>query len=215
MENFMMVKAESRHEVGKKIAKKLRKEGKIPAIIYGDKKDSIPITLSLTEVKQILKAEMGENTVLKIQRDDMEVDAMVKEIQWDYLSDNVIHADFLRIDLNKPVFVGVPVHLIGEAIGVRVEDGLLDFMTRELKVKCLPAKIPMEYVVDITDLHVNNSIKAEEIELGEDIQLVSDSHTVICAIATRGKSEEEEEVTEEEGVEEEADVTTDDEKSEE
>jgi large subunit ribosomal protein L25 len=202
MENFMKVSAESRQEVGKKIAKKLRKEGKIPAIIYGDNKDSIPISLPLTEVKKILKSEMGENTVLRIHRDDIQVDAMVKEIQWDYLSDNVIHADFLRIDLEKPVIVNVPVHLKGEAIGVKVEDGILDFMSREIKIKCLPTKIPMEYVVDISELHSGDSIKLEDLELGEDIQLVSDSHSVICAITSKGKSEVDE--TEEEGVEEEA-----------
>ncbi len=206
MQDFMKINAESRQEVGKKISKKLRKEGKIPAIIYGDKKDSIPISLLIGDVKSILKAEKGENTVLRIHRDDIVVDAMLKVIQWDYLSDNIIHADFLRIDLNKKVFTSVPVTIKGEPIGVKVDDGIFDFMTREIKIRCLPGAIPTEYVLDISEMHIGHSIKTEELELGEDIQLVSDPLTVICAV-TRGR-EEEEEVVEEEVVEAEGEGET-------
>jgi large subunit ribosomal protein L25 len=203
MEDFMRINAESRQEVGKKIAKKLRKTGRVPAIIYGDHKESIPISLSLADIKTILKHEKGENTVLKILRDDMQVDAMLKEIQYDYLSDNIIHADFLRIDVNKPVVVDVPITIEGEAIGVKVEDGIFDFMTREVRVKCLPHKIPNEYVVEVSDMHVGQPFKTEDLDLGEDIQLVSDPLTVICAVIVKGKIEEEvEEVVEgEEGEE--------------
>jgi large subunit ribosomal protein L25 len=203
MEEFMNIKAESRHETGKKIAKKLRKEGKIPAIIYGAKKESIPISLLVQDVKAILKMEKGENTVLKIQRDDIEVDAMLKEIQYDYLSDNIIHVDFLRIDLNKEVFANVPVTIKGEAIGVKVDDGIFDFMTREIRIKSLPAKIPTEFILDVSHLHSGHSIKIEDMDVGEDIQILSDPNTVICAVTSKVRIEEveEEEVPVEEGEE--------------
>lgn len=206
MEDLLHVNAESRQEVGKKIAKKLRKEGNIPAIIYGDHKESIPIALSLADVKSILKHEKGENTVLKIHRDDIQVDAMLKEIQYDYLGDSIIHVDFLRIDMNKPVDVNVPIEVTGEAIGVKVEDGFFDFMTREVRVKCLPSKIATKYVVDSSELHSGQSIKMEDLELGEDVQLMADPSTVICAvISKRGMDEiEEAEEGEEEAVEGEA-----------
>lgn len=190
MEDLLHVNAESRHEVGKKIAKKLRKEGRIPAIIYGDHKESIPIALSRADVKSILKHEKGENTVLKIHRDDIQVDAMLKEIQYDYLGDNIIHVDFLRIDLDKPVDVNVPIEVHGEAIGVKVEDGLFDFMTRDVRVRCLPAKIATKYVVEVSELHSGQSIKMEDLDLGEDVQLMSDPSTVVCAVmAKRGMDE--------------------------
>ena len=184
MENITNIKAESRNEVGKQIARRLRKEGKIPAIIYGGKKESIPISILLNDVKTILKADKGENTVLKIQRDDIEVDAMLKDVQHDYLSDKIIHADFIRI-------------------GVKLEDGVFDFITREIEIRCLPTKIPKEYIVDISQLHSGHSIKAEDLDLGEDIRLMSDPHRVICAVLTRAKKEEviEEEAVEEEGIE--------------
>lgn len=199
MENFMRIKAESREGIGKRVAKQLRRQGKIPAIIYGEKKGSIPISIDLTDVKTILKAEKGENTVLKIHRDNIEVDAMLKEIQYDYLSDHIIHADFLRLDLDKPITTWVPIVAKGESIGVKVEDGIFEFITRDIQVKCLATKIPKEIVVEISGLHVGHSIKAEDLEVGEEIQLVSDPHRVICAVISKLKAviEEEAEVEEE------------------
>lgn len=197
MQNVMTLKAESRTEVGKQVAKKLRKQGRIPAIIYGEKKDSIPISLDINDVKTILKSEMGENAVLRIHRDDIQVDAMVKEIQLDYLSDNVIHLDLIRIDLNKKVTIAVPVKVNGVPVGVKVEGGLFDFMTREVRVRCLPTQIPTEFAIDVSEMHAGQSIKAEDLELEEDIKLVSAHNAVICAVSLKGAEEEEAEEEEE------------------
>ena len=204
MENVMTVKADTRKEVGKKIAKKLRRDGKIPAIIYGGGKETIPISFLSEDVKEILKSEKGENTVLRIQRGDINVDAMLQQVQYDYLSDNIIHVDLLRIDVEKPVNVSVPIKAVGEAVGVKVEDGIFDFITREIKVKCLVTKIPKEIVVDISDLHSGSSIKLEDLDIGEGIELLSNPHTAICAVTAKGKIEEiaEEVVEEEEAAEE-------------
>jgi large subunit ribosomal protein L25 len=196
----MNVNAESRQEVGKKISKKLRKDGRVPAIIYGGEKESIPISLLLSDVKQILKARMGENTILRIHRDDLKVDAMLKQIQYDYLSDSIIHVDFIRIDLTKPIEVKVPVEISGESIGVRLEDGVFDFVNRELKIWSIPDKIPRAIEVDVTDLHVGHSIKVDDLNLGEEIEFLSDPQTVICSVSVKGMVEEE--VVEEEVEEE-------------
>jgi large subunit ribosomal protein L25 len=123
---------------------------------------------------------------------------MLKEIQYDYLSDHIIHADFLRLDLDKPITAWVPVVVKGEPIGVKLEDGILDFITRDIQVKCLATKIPKEIVVDISGLHSGHSIKAEDLELGEDIQSLSDPHRVICAVTSKIKAEVEVEVEVEE-----------------
>lgn len=203
MQNIMNVNAESRQEVGKKISKKLRREGKVPAIIYGGEKESIPISLLMSDLKQILKAEMGENTILRIHRDDIKVDAMLKQIQYNYLSDSIIHVDFIRIDLTKPIEVKVPVEIIGEPIGVRLEEGIFDFVNRELKIWSIPDKIPKAIKVDVSDLHIGHSIKVDELEVAEEIEFLSDPQTVICAVSAKGMVEEE--VVEEE-VEEEAEA---------
>jgi large subunit ribosomal protein L25 len=201
MEDFMKIKAESRTEVGKKIAKKLRREGMIPAVIYGEHKEAIPISVGMVDVKAILKTEKKENTVLNIQRDDIKVDAMLKEVQYDYLSENIIHADFIRIDVTHPVNISVPIEVEGEPIGVKVEDGFFDFMTREVRVRCLPPQIPVRYKLDVSGMHAGQSIKAEDIDLGEDIKLLNEPHTVICSVTSKGRADDDVEEGEEEAEE--------------
>lgn len=196
MKGVMKINAKTREEVGKKIAKKIRKEGEIPAIIYGGGIESIPITMKLDDIKEILKSRKGENTILKITRDKKIVDAMLKDLQYDYLSDNIIHADFIRIDMEKLIEVDIPVVIKGESIGVQMEEGIFDFVTRELKIRSLPADIPKEIEVDVSDLHIGHSIKVENIKVGEGIVLFSDPDTVICSVST--KVVEKEEVVEEE-----------------
>jgi len=201
MENVMTINAETRDNVGKMIAKKLRREGKIPAIIYGGDKESIPISLIVDDVKGILKSEKGENAVLRIHRGDINVDAMLHDIQYDCLTDRIIHVDLLRIDLEKPVTVSVPIKIEGQAIGVRVEDGIFDFVTREIKIKCLVTQIPNDFDLDVSELHIGQSVKVEDLDIEEEIQLLSDPNTVICAVSTKAKAEVVEEVEEEEEAE--------------
>jgi large subunit ribosomal protein L25 len=201
MENFVTIKAESRNEVGKKIAKKLRREGKIPAIIYGEKKDSIPISLDLSDIKMIKNSEAGKNSIIKFQRDDIEVNAMLKEIQYNPVSDEILHADFLRISLNKPVIVNVPVAVIGEAIGVKVEGGVLDFMTREIRLKCLPTQIPKEIELDVSELHSGRTLKVKDIIFDDEVKVLSDFNSVICGVSIVGGVDDEEEEGEGEGEE--------------
>ncbi len=190
MENVITLKADPRNDVGKKIARQLRKQGRIPAIIYGEKKESLPISLLLSDVKAIMKSESGENTVLRIHREDVQVDAMLKEVQYDYLSDNIIHVDLLRIDLQKAVNVSVPVKVFGDPVGVKVEDGIFDFMTREIKIRCLPTQIPKEFKIDISGLHISDSTRAEDLEVAEGIKILSDPQTVICAVTSKAAVEE-------------------------
>jgi large subunit ribosomal protein L25 len=119
----------------------------------------------------------------------MKVDAMLQAIQYDYLSDNIIHVDLLRIDIKKPVFINVPIKLSGEAIGVRLEDGSIDFVTREIKIKCLVTQIPNKYEINISDLHVGHSIKAADLDVEDGVELISDLNTVICAVTSKAKEE--------------------------
>ncbi|MBN1195807.1 MAG: 50S ribosomal protein L25 [Candidatus Aminicenantes bacterium] len=198
MQDIIAIKAEPRERVGKGIAKKLRHSGRVPAIIYGGKKESIPISISQEDLRSILKSDKGINSLLRIQRESITVDAMLKEIQYDYLQDSPIHVDFIRIDLNKPVVISVPIAISGEAIGVKEEDGVFDFVTRTLELRCLPNRIPREISVDVSGLHAGNSIKVEDLQFSEDVQMLADPRSVICAVTA--KTAEEEVVVEEEAV---------------
>ncbi len=202
MENQLLIKAEIREEVGKKIAKKLRREEKIPAIIYGGDKKSEPLSIDVEDIKKVVKSEKGRNTVLKVQQGKSNVDAMVQEIQYDYLSDNIIHVDLIRIDIKKPVIVDIPIHTKGDPIGVKVEDGVFDFVNRTVSIKCLPTDIPKEIVLDIAGLHSGHSIKAQDLSLAEEIELITNPNSVICAVSSKSKSEVLEELEEGEEAEE-------------
>ncbi|MBN2345091.1 MAG: 50S ribosomal protein L25 [Candidatus Aminicenantes bacterium] len=190
MENIITINAEPRAEISKRASKGLRKQGKVPAVIYGITADSNPIAVDLADIKGILKSENKENSILRItQGGKARFDAMIKEIQYDYLSDHIIHVDFIRIDLNKPVDVEVPVVIEGEAVGVKTEDGLLEFIQREILVRSLPTHIPKEIRVDISGLHVGQSIKVENLAKSDDFQVISPANNVICAVAAKAKEE--------------------------
>jgi large subunit ribosomal protein L25 len=190
MENIITIQAELRNEISKRSSRGLRAQGKVPAIIYGITAESVPIAVSLADIKGILKSENKENSILRItQGDKSKFDAMIKEIQYDYLSDHIIHVDFIRIDLNKPVEVEVPVVLEGEAVGVKTEDGLLEFIHRQILVRSLPTSIPKEIRIDVSGLHINQSIRVENLPKEEAFQVISPANTVICAVATKAKEE--------------------------
>jgi len=190
MENLITINAELREEISKKACKGLRAQGKIPAIVYGITAESIPIAVDLGDIKNIMKSEKKENSILRIlQSNKAKFDAMIKEIQYDYLSDHIIHVDFIRIDVTKPVEVEVPVVLFGEPIGVKTEDGLLEFINREVHVRCLPTRIPKEIRIDVSSLHINQSIKVDTLPKTDDYQLISPANTVICAVAAKAKEE--------------------------
>jgi large subunit ribosomal protein L25 len=190
MENLITIKADLREDISKRACKSLRAEGKIPAIVYGITAESIPISVALSDIKGIMKSEKKENSILRIvQSDKAKFDAMIKEIQYDYLSDHIIHVDFIRIDLSKPVEVEVPIVLEGEAIGVKTEDGLLEFIHREILVRSLPTSIPKEIRVDISGLHLGQSFKVENLVKNDDYQVLSPANTVICAVAVKAKEE--------------------------
>lgn len=190
MENIITINAETRNEISKRVRKGLRSQGKIPAVIYGITAESVPIAVSLADIKGILRSDNKENAILRIvQGTGSTFDAMIKEIQYDYLSDHIIHVDFIRIDLNKPVEVEVPVVLEGEPVGVKTEDGLLEFILRQVLVRSLPTSIPKEIRIDVSGLHINQAIRVENLPKSDSYQLVSPANSVICAVATKAKEE--------------------------
>jgi len=190
MENIITINAELRKEISKKARKDLRSQGMIPAVIYGITAESIPISVNLADIKGIMKSENKDNSILRIkQGEKAKFDAMIKQIQYDYLSDHIIHVDFIRIDLNKPVEVEVPVVLEGEPIGVKTEDGLLEFIHRDILVRSLPTSIPKNILIDISGLHIGQSIKVENLPKSDAYQLLSPANTVICAVAVKAKEE--------------------------
>jgi large subunit ribosomal protein L25 len=199
----IVVKSEKREGLGKNASRRLRKQGFIPAVLYGEAAESVALVLSKKDVINILKQETGENTIFRVAYDRDEVDAMIKDLQVDPTTDELVHADLIRISMNKPVRVTVPIIHRGEPVGVKTESGFIDFVTREVEVECLPKDIPESIVIDISDLHVHQSFKVENVIPPAGVKLISEPSTVLVMVSLPHKEEEfpgekpEEEVVEE------------------
>ncbi len=189
MQNVITLRTELRDKKGKGVCKKIRKEKKIPAVIYGEGKENLLAVVELAELKKVLKSEMGINSILELVAGKKKENVMIKEVQYDYLQRDIVHVDFLRINLEQPVEVNVHIFLQGEPVGVKQEGGLLEFVNREVTVKCLPLQIPHEITVDISQLHAGHSIKVADLPHIEGVQYVSPANSVICLVAKEAEEE--------------------------
>lgn len=194
------VKSEKREIFGKNVSRRIRREGKVPAVLYGPDIENISLTINKKDIFAILKSETGENTIVKVSFDSESRDAMIKELQKDPVSDELLHVDLLQISMDKALQVAVPISLLGEAVGVKAEGGFVDFVTRELEVECLPKDIPEQIEINISNLHLHQFIKVADIPPLENGKIVSDPETVIVHIKAPSKEEIEVEEKEEEEV---------------
>jgi large subunit ribosomal protein L25 len=197
----LVIATEKRDAFGKNASYRIRRTGSIPAILYGEGKESTPLVLTKKDVIRILKSDLGLNTLFKISFGSEERDVMIKDVQIDSITDEVLHADLIQIDMTKTIRVAVPVELVGEAVGVKTEGGFIDFMTRELTVECLPSLIPEHFAVDVTALHLHQSVKAGEVTVPEGIKLITEPGVVIALVQMPAEEKAEVAAAVEEGAE--------------
>jgi large subunit ribosomal protein L25 len=186
----LTIKCEKRDVFGKNASRRLRREGKVPAVLYGGNEPSTHLAIQKKDVFGILRSESGENTIFKASFDAESKDTMIKELQTDPVTDEILHIDLILIAMDKTVRVSVPIVVAGEAVGVKTEGGFVDLITREVEVKCLPGDIPEQIGVDISDLHLHQSIKIEEITFPKGVENVSDPQTLVVLIEAPAKEEE-------------------------
>lgn len=209
-----------RKRMGKSGAREIRKEGNIPAVLYGKGTETLSLVINPSELKEALSTDAGENTLLEMRIKDEEAEtqklSLLREVQYDYLTDKPIHLDFQALDMNEKITVAVPVHIEGNSKGVK-EGGILDEILREISVECLPTNIPNSYSVDVTDLDIGDSIHIETLELEEGVTILHENEdTIVTIVAPKVEAEPvEEEIEGEEGGEEAATEETKEEGSEE
>jgi len=194
----LTIKCERRDVFGKNASRRLRREGKVPAVLYGGNLPGTHLALQKTDIFGILRSESGENTIFKAVFDSESRDAMIKELQVDPVTDEILHIDLIQIAMDKAVRVSVPIHVTGDAVGVKMEGGFVDLVSREIEVECLPGAIPEYISVDISDLHLHQSIKVEDLKSPPGVEIQSDPNTLIVLIEAPTKEEEVRAVTEEE-----------------
>ena len=202
------LKARVRTSVGNGPARVLRREGKIPAVLYGPKTEPILLSVDVKDIEHVLKqGGVGQvllNLVIQNGK-SVEKPAMIKELQAHPVSGKFLHIDFYEIDMSRKIRVGVPVVTVGQCKGIE-SGGMLQIVRRELEVLCLPTQIPESIEVNVADLDIGDSVHVEEIHLEGDVEIPADvNFTVVTVLSPKveAEPEEEEEELEEEVAEEE------------
>jgi large subunit ribosomal protein L25 len=163
----ILLSAETRKGTGKGFARKLRREGKIPAVLYGRDVESVPIKISAKEWETLMR-RVRKNVILTLElQGDKGVESrpvMIKKVDRGFLGDDVNHIDFLQVSMERTVEIEIPIHLTGTAKGV-IDNGIVEQHLRSIKVECLPTQIPEQIEIDVTNLDIGDSIHVSDISL--------------------------------------------------
>jgi large subunit ribosomal protein L25 len=178
----LTITAEKREALGKNASYRVRRQGRVPAVLYGEGLGTMALSLDKKDIISILKSDTGENTLFKVGLDGETWDAMIKALQVDPVSDELLHVDLIQISMDKAVHVSIPVEHTGEAVGVKAEGGFVDFVTRELEVECLPKDIPEQITIDISGLHLHQSIKVSDLVPPSGVKIITEPNTVLVLI---------------------------------
>jgi large subunit ribosomal protein L25 len=183
------VAAEVRTSRGKNEARRMRRAGQIPAVIYGSFQKPVSVAVNPRDISKITHSNTGYNTIFNLVILDGEsTPVMLVDRQVDPVKGTLLHADFKRIDLTKRLRVSIPVHTVGEAAGVKVQGGLLEVITRMIEIECLPDEIPEGFTVDVTELMIGQAKRASDVALSGSMKLVSAPETVIAhSVAMRAE----------------------------
>jgi large subunit ribosomal protein L25 len=186
------VEGQVRDTRGKNAARRTRKTGMVPAVLYGGKKDAAALSVNAKQVAKILRSETGHNTIFNVRvAEGSEEKAMMKDWQVDPFTGSLLHVDMLRIAMDVRMRVRVPVHTTGEPQGVKLQGGVFEMVTREVEIECLPADIPEEFKVDISGMMIGHQLRAGDVPLDpEKMKLVTDAVRVIAHVVTLKKEEE-------------------------
>lgn len=197
----IILSAKTRHTKGKGPARRLRTDNQIPAIFYGPNADPVLLSVSASELRQIMTKTSAESMILALQiesedgRDTRTV--MIKELQADPVKDTYLHADFYEITMDKELTLDLPVKLVNTPVGV-TEGGVLQHIRRELTVSCLPDKLVEFIELDVSELDIGDSLHIADIELPEGIRTSQEDHLTVAVVAAPTVAAEPEEEEEEE-----------------
>ena len=197
------LKARLREETGKGAAKRIRRDGCVPGILYGEGKPAVSLEVVFKDFYHVTHTRAGSNVILDLTiegADRGECKAIIREIQYHPVRRDVLHIDFQEISMSKEVHVSVPVEVQGESVGVRTKGGVLELLHREVEVRCLPGDIPESLPINVADLDVGDSIQVRDLtfEAGE---IIDEPETTVITIVAPTVVEEKPKAEEEEGVE--------------
>jgi large subunit ribosomal protein L25 len=201
---ILNLKANLRETVGNGPSRTLRREGKVPAILYGPKTEPVKLAIDMIDLEPIFKSGAVAQKLLKLEIDGAGGgrNVMIKEMQRHPVSHNLLHLDLYEVSMDQKIKVMVPVVTTGKSQGVEL-GGMLQIIRRELEVLCLPDQVPENIVIDVTDLDIGDSLHVEDLQLEGDIEVSAEvNFTILTILSPKAEEPEEEEGEEEEGVEE-------------
>jgi large subunit ribosomal protein L25 len=177
------VRAKTREGRGKNDARRTRRAGLIPVTVYGGGGETVAATAPLRDLAAILRTEAGRNTIFTIDIDGVGAsEVMFYERQIDPVRGRLIHADFKRLVKGQKIEVTVPLHLVGEPIGVREQQGVLEQIIREIEIRCEPREIPDAINVDVSNLGVHDVLHVSDIPVGENIEILNAPDVVVATV---------------------------------
>jgi large subunit ribosomal protein L25 len=181
-----VVEAQPRAETsrGKNEARRLRASGRIPAVVYGAKKPSLAITVDPKQISRILGSESGHNTIFDLQVDGDNARVMIVDWQYDPMKGNLLHIDLKRIAMDERIKVQVPIHLVGEAAGVKQQGGILDQVLREVEIECLPGDIPSHIDADVSHLVFGTVLRVSDLPHSGSLTFLTDPAQTVAHITS-------------------------------
>jgi len=183
MADKVIIKAEKREERGKNDSRRLRQSGKVPVVVYGGGGESVAAVIELKDLAAILRSDSGQNTIFSLDMTGEGAgDVIFHDRQIDPLRGRLVHADLRRLAKGEKIEVTVPIHIVGEAVGLDEEGAVLNQQMREIKVLCEPSKIPEFIEADVTNLAVGDSIHISDLKFGEGIEVHELPETVVASV---------------------------------
>ena len=185
------VEATPREERGKNAARRIRRSGQIPAVLYGGKSEPLAVAVNAKQVAGILRSEAGHNTIFTVKLPGGEHKAILKDWQVDPVKGSLLHVDLLRVAMDVRMRVKVPVHTFGEPQGVKMQGGIFEMVTREVEIECLPSEIPDEIKVEVSELLIGKQLRAADLPLDpQKVKLITDPQRVVAHVVALRAEEE-------------------------
>jgi large subunit ribosomal protein L25 len=180
-----ILEAQPRNAGTKNEARRVRRGGKIPAVVYGAGQDSVPVAVDPRQVKRILNSETGHNTIFDLALDGgAKTKAMIVDWQYEPIKGNLLHIDLKRIAMDKKLAVMVPIELMGEPAGVKQQGGILEQMLREVEVECLPGDIPSHIDVDVSELVFGKVLRVVDLPHSDKLKFLTDENQPVAHVTT-------------------------------
>ncbi len=176
--------AEVGRRAGSSDARRLRAEGKIPAVVYGHGMDPLSVSVDRRELRQALSGTAGMNTILDVTVDGTVYPSLIKDIQRHPVKRSVQHIDFIQVNLNEEIVVAIPIHLEGEAKDVSANNGLVDLTMQELLVRTTPRNIPDGVTIDVTEMTMDTVIRVEDLPLPSGVTAEADPEAPVVTVLT-------------------------------